>query len=60
VTLWRHYRDPRTVHEDDLPNACLFLEKSRFKPFLLYGAGGVCDAAVIDSEFDYPIYRRRR
>ena len=48
VTLWRHCRDSRAVHEDDLPNACLFLEKDRFKPFLAQGAGGVGDAALID------------
>jgi hypothetical protein len=47
-TLQRHCSDERAAHEDDLPNACLFLEKVRFEPFLAPGAGGVGDAAVID------------
>jgi hypothetical protein len=47
-TLERHCSDARAVHEDDLPNACLFLEKGRFEPFLTQGAGGVGDAALID------------
>jgi len=48
VTLWRRRRNARAVHEDDLPDASLFLEKSRFEPFLAHGARGVRDAASID------------
>jgi len=48
VTLWRRHRNARAVHEDDLPDASLFLEKGRFEPFLAHGARGVRDAALID------------
>jgi hypothetical protein len=48
VTLRRYRRYARTVHEDDLSDASLFLEKSRFEPFLAHGARGVRDAALID------------
>jgi len=48
VTLWRRHRNARAVHEDDLPDASLFLEKGRFEPFLAHGARGIRDAALID------------
>src|SRR5258707_1674204 len=48
VTLWRGHRNARAVHEDDLPDASLFLEEGRFEPFLAHGARGVRDAALID------------
>ena len=48
VTLWRRRRNARAVHEDDLPDASLFLEKGRFEPFLAHGARGVRNAALID------------
>src|SRR5467141_3442140 len=48
VTLWRRHRNARAVHEEDLPDASLFLEKGRFEPFLAHGARGVRDAALID------------
>ena len=45
-------RDTGAVHEDDLPDACLFLEESRFQPILVHGgAGGVSDAALIDVSY---------
>src|SRR6266481_7737441 len=48
VTLWRRRKNARAVHEDDLPDASLFVEKSRFEPFLAHGARGVRDTALID------------
>src|SRR5258707_2043590 len=48
VTLWRRHRNGRAMHEDDLPDASLFLEKGRFEPFLAHGARGIRDAALID------------
>src|SRR5260370_21019284 len=48
VTLWRRHRNARAVHENDLPDASLFLEKGRFEPFLAHGARGIRDAALID------------
>src|ERR1700737_446665 len=48
MVLLRRHGDAGTVHEDDLPGACLFLEKSRLQPLLVYGAGGICEAALID------------
>src|SRR5258708_11302601 len=39
--------DAGAVHEDDLPDACLFLQEGRFQPFLARGAGGVGDTAFI-------------
>jgi len=48
LTFWRPRRNARAVHEDDLPDASLFLEKSRFEPFLVHGARGVRDAASIN------------
>jgi len=48
ILLSRH-RDTCAVHEDDLPDACLFLEENRFQPILAHGgAGSVSDAALID------------
>ncbi|MEA2262666.1 MAG: hypothetical protein QOJ51_5491 [Acidobacteriaceae bacterium] len=47
VPLGRH-RDTRAVHEHDLPEACLLLEKGRFQPILIHGAGRIIDAALID------------
>src|ERR1700730_2171719 len=48
MVLLRRYGYTGAVHEDDLPDACLFLEESRFQPILVYSAGSVCDAAFID------------
>ena len=46
--LLNRHGDAGAVHEDDLPGACLFLEKGRFQPGLIRGAGRVSDAALID------------
>src|SRR5258708_8132289 len=51
MTLWRHRRDARAVHEDDLPGAGLFLQEGRFQPFLVQGARGIGDAAFIDVSY---------
>src|SRR5260370_7362565 len=48
VVLLRHHGDVGGVHKGDLQGAGLFLEKSRFQPSLVHGAGGVCDASFID------------
>ena len=48
MLLVSRHGDAGTVHEDDLPGACLFLEKRRFQPSLIHGAGRVTDAAIID------------
>src|SRR3981189_3249967 len=47
VLLSRH-GDASAVHEHDLPAACLLFEEDRFQPILVYGAGGVGYAALID------------
>ena len=39
--------DTGAVHEHDLPDASLFLQESRFQPFLVHGTGRVGDAAFI-------------
>lgn len=46
--LFQQHGDAGAVHEDDLPDACSFLQEGRFQPFLIHGAGGVCDTALID------------
>ena len=51
MILWRHRRDARAVHEDDLPGAGLFFQEGRFQPFLVQGAGGIGDAAFIDVSY---------
>src|SRR5258708_7534713 len=48
MLLLSRHGDAGAVHEDNLPDACLFLEEGRFQPVLVHGAGGVSDAALID------------
>jgi hypothetical protein len=48
IVLSRRRRRARAVHEEDLPEASLFLQDSRFQPLLVHGARGVRDAALID------------
>jgi hypothetical protein len=48
MVLWRRHGDASAVHEDDLPGTGLFLQKGRFQPVLVHGAGCVGDAAFID------------
>ena len=48
LVLLRRYGDAGAVHENDLPAAALFLQKGRFQPVLVHGAGSVADAAFID------------
>lgn len=48
VVLLKQHGDAGAVHEDDLPDACPFLQEGRFQPFLIHGAGGVCDTAFVD------------
>jgi hypothetical protein len=48
LVLLRRYGDAGAVHEDDLPDAGLFLQEGRFQPVLVHGAGSVGDAAFID------------
>src|ERR1700722_5277126 len=48
VALLSCHGDASAVHEDDFPGLPLLLEEGRFQPILVYGTGGVCDAALID------------
>ena len=48
MLLLSRHGDAGAVHEDDLPDACLFLKEGRFQPILVHGAGGVGDADFIE------------
>ena len=48
LVLLRRYGDAGAVHEDDFPDAALFLQKGRFQPVLVHGSGSFGDAAFID------------
>ncbi len=48
MVLLRRSGDAGAVHEDDFPDAPLFLEEGGFQPLLVCRAGGVGDAPFID------------